>query len=172
MERRENALVAPAAVFVGLTVAAVFGAVVWFVFRDDDDEPTFTGNGETTEPPQIDPPVTGEIGDATWNTSVDGTKKANVQAGQVYTSNVMVPVAWAGGTFSVNVTPENLGHAVGEPQISNLPNVGAAVPVTFTPQTSGSIELVWPEGAVPGEQILNFYRRLDFVVSGGGGTMA
>jgi hypothetical protein len=36
----------------------------------------------------------------------------------------------------------------------------------------GATMLAIPEGAVAGEQILNFYRRLDFVVSDGGGAVA
>lgn len=168
MKRRENALVAPAALFMGATVLAIFGAVAYFVSRDEGDPwvPTLP------EPDLPDPESSGEIGDGDWNISLSGNKSVNVQAGQVYTADVVVPVAVAGEAFSVNVAPVNLPHAVGEPQISNIPHVGAVVPVTFTPLTSGSIELVWPEGAVPGEQILNFYRRLDFVVGGGGGAVA
>jgi hypothetical protein len=170
VERRENALVAPAALFMGVTMLAIFGAVAYFVSRDDGDP--WVPSLPDPDPDLADPESPGKIGDGEWNISIEGTKAVNVQAGQVYTADVVVPAVVADGAFSVNVVPVNLPHAVGEPQISNIPHVGAVVPVTFTPHASGSIELVWPEGAVAGEQILNFYRRLDFVVSDGGGAVA
>ena len=173
MERQENAMVAPAFLFLGASVLAVFGAFVYYISRDDD-EPLTMGNGGTPDPgdgddDDVGPQTPGEISEDMWNISTSGTKVASVEQGESYTTKVVVPAAVAGAPFSVNVSPGGLHHEIGTPQISNIPHMGAVISVTFTPQGSGSIELVWPEGAIPGEEILNFYRRLDFVVSGGGG---
>lgn len=161
MKRHENAVVAPATLFMGATVLAVVGAAIYYATRDGDDEATGSGGGNggpvLTPPPKVVP-------SDLWNTGLAGTLTATVTPNQLYNTVVNIPEDFAGMEFDVRPSGGVSVLDVRGPEISNTPGVGAMIGLTFKTMAPGTIELVWPKGSVVGQDILTLYRRLNVIV--------
>lgn len=168
MERQENAMVAPATLFMGLTVAAVIGGAIYFFTRDKDEDVVAGGNGDDT-PDNGDDGVTplpqfpGTVPSNEWNTTLGATNVVSVQRGRTYNTVVKVPTNLTDPNFDVNVGGGVEVKSVGAPQLSTVPNV-SDIAVSFVAEGNGSIELVWPKGSTPGQDILTQFRRLNIMI--------
>lgn len=152
MKRLENAVVAPATLFMGVTLLAVAGAVVYYATRGEDEDDTDSGGGGA---PDVAPTA------EDWNTSTSDTKSAPVTVGKTYSTRTAIPSKFAAMSFDVRPSGGMEVLDVTGPYVSQTPGVGALIGVTFKASGPGAVELVWPENAVVGQDILVLYRRLN-----------